>query len=266
MKHVVKIIAGWSNTGGSTEAFINLTNALNNVCIDTTFYGPHDYHLNKCKADKLDNLKGISSSEIVICHFLRLNQRLPCRKVILNCHEKDIFQLKSVHKYWDSVVFLNENQRKYHDYTGKYDIIPNIKQTFDVIDKADKADKDLVAGIIGTIDRNKQVDVSIKRAIADGCEKVLLFGEIRDQDYFYQSIAPLLSDNVLFIGYVPDKQKMYNRIGRVYHSSISEVASLVQDECDSTGTKFFGNDATIRNEVKLSNQEILDKWIKLFEE
>lgn len=263
MKHVVKIISGWSNTGGSTEAFINLTNALNNIGIDTTFFGPHDYHLNKCKANKLENLKTISPNDTAICHFLRLAQRVPCKKVILNCHEKDIFPLKQVHKYWDSVVFLNENQKNYHEYSGKYEIIPNIKQEFQIIDKTDK---DLIAGIIGTIDRNKQVDVSIKRAISDGCEKVFIFGEIRDQDYFNQSIMPLLSNNVVWIGYFKDKQEMYNNIGRVYHSSISEVASLVQDECDSTRTKFFGNTATIRDEEKLSNQEILDKWIKLFEE
>jgi len=263
MKHIVKIISGWSNTGGSTEAFINLTNALNGIGIDTTFYGPHDYHLIKCKADKLDNLKVISPNDIFICHFLRLPNRLPAKKVTLNCHEKDRFPLKHGYKYWDSVVFLNENQRNYHDYNEKYDIIPNIKQPFAIIDKSDK---DLVTGIIGTIDRNKQVDVSIKRALADGCQKVFIFGEKRDEEYFNQSIKPLLSDKVIWIGYCPDKQKMYDNIGRVYHSSISEVASLVQDECESTNTKFFGNDATIRTEIKLSNQEILDKWIKLFEE
>jgi hypothetical protein len=54
-------------------------------------------------------------------------------------------------------------------------------------------------------------------------------------------------------------------IGKVYHSSISEVACLVKDECFLTETEFLGNDAT-KNEVsKLTNEEVITKWIKLFE-
>lgn len=52
---MVKILSGWSNKGGSTFAFINLTNELNKNGIDTTFYGPHNWHLDKCKSGLLDN-------------------------------------------------------------------------------------------------------------------------------------------------------------------------------------------------------------------
>jgi hypothetical protein len=56
---------------------------------------------------------------------------------------------------------------------------------------------------------------------------------------------------------------MYDMIGRVYHSSISEVATLVKDECATTNTKFFGNEATYAPVSTLTNEEIMNKWIKL---
>jgi len=51
---MVKIVSGWSNRGGSTFAFINLTNALNKAGYDTTFYGPHEWHLDKCKSGRMN--------------------------------------------------------------------------------------------------------------------------------------------------------------------------------------------------------------------
>ena len=57
---------------------------------------------------------------------------------------------------------------------------------------------------------------------------------------------------------------MYNMIGKVYHSSISEVACLVKDECYLTNTKFLGTEST-KNEISaLTNKEVINKWIELF--
>ena len=53
---MVKIVSGWSNRGGSTFAFINLTNALNKAGYDTTFYGPHEWHLDKCKSGRMNEI------------------------------------------------------------------------------------------------------------------------------------------------------------------------------------------------------------------
>ena len=50
----VRIVSGWSNPGGSTVAFINLCNLFNNNGIDCTFYGPHDWHLDKCQSSSLN--------------------------------------------------------------------------------------------------------------------------------------------------------------------------------------------------------------------
>ena len=264
MQNKVKIISGWSASGGSTEAFINLTNGLNSIGYDTTYYGPHAYHLNKCKSGLNRDITSLNKNDILICHFINLGHNLPdVKKIILSCHEKNLFPIQTMYNFWDIAVFLNEAHRLYHKYTKKYNIIPNLKQTFKLIEKTHK---EMVAGIIGNIDPNKQTHVSIQRALADNCDMVYIFGEVHDHNYFNTFVKPLLSDKVIHKGYVQDKQEMYNSISRVYHSSISECASLVKDECYSTGTKFFGNSTTDNEVSTLSNQEILDKWVKLFNE
>lgn len=258
----IKIISGWSATGGSTEAFINLTNHLNATGYNTTYYGPHTYHLDKCKAGLHKDIISFDKNDILICHFISLGYNRPdVKKIILCCHEKNLFPIHTMYHYWDIAVFLNESHKNYHKYTKKYEIIPNFRQELKCIEKQDK---DKIAGIIGNIDPNKQVHISIERAIKDDCEKIYIFGEIRDPNYFNTYVKPLLSHKVIHKGFINNKQEIYDSIGRVYHSSISECASLVKDECYSTGTKFFGNNATENNVTILSNKEILDKWIKLF--
>ena len=261
---MVRIITGYSNTGGSTVALINLTNQLNNAGYETVFYGPHDWHLGKCKSEQYTpNTKmKLNKEDTVIFHFKTLSQRPPVKKVILACHEKWWFQIGKIPQYWDTAVFLHEEHYKYHKengYNGNYCIIPNFKESFT---KIDKIHLDKVAGIIGSIEDRKKTHLSIQRALADGCEKVYLFGKITDENYFNFFVKPFLNDRVVYKGFCDIKQEVYNQIGRVYHSSIGEVASLVKDECYSTGTLFFGNDETNNQINTLSNKEILDLWVK----
>jgi hypothetical protein len=256
----IKIVSGFTEKGGSTTAFINLTNMFNQNGYDCTLYGPHNWHLNKCKSKLISDLI-INENDILITHFIHPPERGRSKKVILSCHEKNLYEVGSVKQHWDTVVFLNEQHREYHkSYQGNYTIIPNLKQD---LKSFDKPEKDKIAGIIGSIDENKQVHVSIQRAIDDGCEKIYIFGSISDNVYYEKYIKNLIKDNVIFYGQHNNKQEMYNMIGRVYHSSISEVACLVKDECVLTNTKFFGNNATTNEVSTLTNKEVLDKWIKL---
>ena len=259
-KQKIKIISGHSERGGSTTSFIRLINKFNEIGFDATFYGPHDWHLDKCKSGLLKELV-FEDNDIIIAHFLNLPQRPRVKKVILSLHEKNLFDFSRVNKFWDSVVFLNEEHRKYHSvYDEEYEIIPNL--TDEMIFR-DKKDLDKVAGIIGTIDNNKQTHISIQRALNDGCQKIYLFGTITENNYFDNNVRPLLSDKVILYGYEEDKQKMYDMIGRAYLSSISEVAPFVKQECLSTGTKFFGNTMTNFHDDSKSNQEIIEKWKEL---
>ena len=258
---MIKIISGFTEKGGSTMAFINLTNALNLAGFDCVFYGPHDWHLDKCRSAKTNTLT-LDKDDTIIVHFLGLEERPNVKNVILSCHEKNLFMVGKIKKFWDKVVFLNEKHREYHkDYTGDFTIIPNLKEDLKI---SDKTNLDKVAGIIGSFDENKQVHISIIRGLRDGCEKILLFGTpSQDIGYYQNFIKPLLSDKVVEMGFVNNKQSIYDMIGRVYHSSISEVATLVKDECYTTGTKFFGNDATDTPVSTLTNEEIINQWVKL---
>ena len=259
---MIKIISGWSDKGGSTSALIDLTNELNKRGFETTFYGPHQFHLDKCRGGLLDNNLVINKNDILLCHFLQLPNRPDAKKVILHCHEKWWFKVGEVKQYWDEVVFLHDEHREYHnDYKGEFKIIPNLKPD---LKSKDKSDIDLIAGIIGSIEDRKQTHKSIQRAMADGCTKIKIFGHISDQAYYDKYVQPLLTEEVEIIGFTNNKQDMYDSIGRVYHSSKGEVACLVKDECYLTNTKFFGNEET-ENEVSLlTNDEIINKWIKIF--
>jgi len=260
-KQKIKIISGHSEKGGSTTAFINLTNELNNNDYDCTFYGPHSWHLSKCKSGMLNDLK-LGPNDILICHFINLPERPKVKKVIFSIHEKNLFEIADIKPFWDELVFINEEQRQYHNrYNGTYSVIPNLKEHLESIEKPEL---DLVAGVIGTIDVNKQNHVSIQRALDDGCEKVFVFGSVSDPSYYEETVKPLLSDKVIFVGHTENKQEMYNSIGRVYHSSISEVACLIKDECKTTNTKFFGNEATKPEVSSLTNSEIINKWKQIF--
>jgi hypothetical protein len=201
--------------------------------------------------------------DIVITHFLQLDERPNVKKVILSCHEKWWFPVGKIKRYWDDCVFLHDEHRKYHsDYYGDFVIIPNIKEN---LKPSNKSEVSNVAGIIGTIEDRKQTHVSIQRALKDKCEKIILFGHIGDNQYFDRFVRPFISNKVIHFGHSTNKQEMYDMIGKVYHSSKGEVACLVKDECYLTNTEFYGNQETNHEVSLLTNQEILNLWKTLFE-
>jgi hypothetical protein len=258
---MIKIISGWSNKGGSTTAFIALTNALNAAGHKTKFYGPHDWHLDKCNSGKLQEFQALPNDRVIV-HFLQLPSRPQAKKVLLSCHEKNLYEVGKIKPFWDEAIFINQRHREYHkEYNGKFSIIPNLREP---LKKLDKTGLEKIAGVIGSFDVNKQTHVSIQRALEDGMEQIYLFGE-PNTPYFNEYVKPLLSDKVIVKGFSSDKQGMYDSIGCVYHSSISEVACLVKDECETTGTVFHGNYATDNPPVTLSNDEIIELWLKVLE-
>jgi len=260
---LIKIYSGWGNPGGSCVAFINLTNALNEAGYETIFYTPHTWPLNKCRSEQTSGKLQLKSEDTLILHFTdKIKVRPPVKKVIFVSHEKWWFEISKLIQCWDTVIFLSQQHRDYHkDYKGNFTIIPNLKEN---LIKKNKESLDNIAGIIGTIEPRKQTHISINRALQDNCEKIYLFGNVGDPIYFNNVIVPLIDNNpkIIMGGYIEDKQKIYDMIGRVYHSSFGEVASLVKDECYSTGTKFFGNNETNNEVSTLSNEEILKMWVK----
>lgn len=255
---MIKILTGYSEKGGSTTALINLTNKFNEANIDCTLYGPHNWHLNQCKSNYLQNAI-LNEDDIVISHFLKLKKRPNVKKIVLTCHEKWWFDVGGIKEYWDEVIFLHKQHRDYHfKYKGKYSLIPNLKEN--LVPK-DKSKLDKIAGVIGSIENRKQTHLSVDRALADGCEKVYIIGHVGDHNYFDAYIKDRLkNEKVSLVPYQTDKQNMYDRLGRVYHTSNGEVACLVKDECYLTNTKFFGNEETENEVSTLLNEDIMNLW------
>lgn len=254
----IKILSGWSNVGGSTTAFINLCNLLNREGYDCTFYGPHDWHLDKCKSGKLEQCPVNEEGERLIVHFLKFPSRPEeSKKVILSCHEKELYSVKHTKSFWDDIVFVSDTQKDWHETSGI--VIPNITPVIMRSVRSEEGPR--VAGIIGSIDRNKRTHVSIKRALDDGFEKIKLFGLIVDNLYWEEEVHPLVDgDRVVFEEY-SDKNNMYSQVDEVYLSSASECASLVATECYSLGIPFHGNENIDPVTEVLSSQEIFSKWV-----
>lgn len=259
---MIKILTGWSNPGGSTESFIRLTNELNTRGHDTMLYGPHDWHLDKCKSDKLKNEVEISPDDIILVHFLDIKKRLPAKKFIYVCHEKNLKPVGEGFHHYDACVFLHEKHREYHKhYNGPSFLIPNL---FDSFEYKKHATYKECAGVIGSIDENKRTHLSIQRAIDAGYKRVYIYGNITDIKYYQKHVEPLVDDRqVVFKGF-ESKSEIYSSVGAVFLSSESECAPLVLQECYQTKTNFHGYEHISYDINCESNDEIIDKWLELF--
>jgi len=255
---MIKLVSSWTRPGGGTVAHINLTNLLNENGIDCTFYGPHDWHLNKCKSALIQEAL-IGPEDILISHFIKVPSEVKCKKHILYCHEKDLFPLKEIPlEQYDAIVFVSNDQKKWQGVNHPSVIIPPVVKKVKWIDPQNK-----VAGVIGSIDKNKQTHLSILRAVRDGFSSIKLFGEITDRLYFEQAVKPTMEQvlpKVILMDHEDDPEAMYGQISTVYHTSLSETYGLVEAECRLSGIPFNGPS---NNQEILSEEEILDRWKRI---
>jgi hypothetical protein len=257
----IKLCSGWSNPGGSTDSHITLTNLLNDNGYDCTFYGPHDYHLDKCKSGRFSEFSS-DPEDIIISHFMRFSETPKCKKHIFSCHEKDIWPINQMVETgrqdleeYDTLHFVSELQKNWQSVSHRHQtVIPPIAHVVNWTDPGNN-----VAGVIGSIDRNKQTHISINRALSvGGYETVLIFGEVTDLPYFNEYVRPLLlSGKVIMAGHESDRDALYGQISEVYHSSLSETYGLVEAECRLSGIPFNGKS---NGQEILSEEEILEKW------
>ena len=265
---MIKIVTGWSNQGGSTTAHVNLCNLFNENGIDCTLYGGQEWHLDKCRSGTLEDIGEIDEGDIIISHFCHAAKHPNMKKHILSMHEKDLFPLNKLDlSQYDCVHFLNEQQRDWHlndvDQDVNHVIIPNV---YDNLVKNKKPHTSRgVAGVVGSVDKNKNTHKSIEKALKEGYKKVMLFGKVTEFEYFKDSVEPLLNENVVLAGYLEDKQKMYDMVEVVFLSSNSECAPLVKGECKLTGTKFRGNENTRGSADPAPKDAILAMWKRCLE-
>lgn len=259
---MVKIVSGWSNPGGSTTAFVNLTNLFNQNNIECIFYGPHQWHLDKCNAKKLNELS-LDASDILIVHFMKNIEFIPIKQMIFSCHEQEIFPLKNIKtNIYDTIVFVSDHQKQYHNLNHPNQIvIPNVVEDLQYYDKGYVCGEKIGA-VIGSIDRNKQTHVAIKEALSDGCEIVFLFGLVTDKSYYENCVLPLINEytQVEYPTYMEDKQKMYDKITDVYHYAKNESWGYVKAECEKTGTYFHSNGCVGKDVEVWSNDKIIETW------
>tara|TARA_R110002096_G_scaffold269563_2_gene463412 strand:+ start:774 stop:1631 length:858 start_codon:yes stop_codon:yes gene_type:complete len=255
-KQTVKIVSSWTHPGGGTIAHINLTNLLNDNGYDCTFYGPNDWHLDKCKSAKIDKCL-LGPDDILISHFIEVPAQVKVKKHILYCHEKDVFPLKEIDlARYDSIVFVSNSQKEWQAIDHPSVVIPPIVRKIKW-----KNPKNKIAGVIGSIDENKQTHLSIKRAIGSGYDKVMLFGQVNDTPYFDDHVKMWVdSGHAVLADHEDDPQAMYGRVSAVYHSSLSETYGLVEAECKLAGIPFNGMS---NGQPILDNEEIFRKWKKL---
>ena len=249
----IAIVSGWTNPGGSTVHFIELCNLLNDNGFDCTFYGPHSWHLDKCKADNTNNVN-ITKDDVLISHYISVKKTL-AKYHILSCHETNMFPLKDMDlKRYNLIHFVSNFQKKWHSVNHPSVIIPPVVEKVKWVDP-----KNNIAGIVGSVDSHKQTHLSIKRALEDGFGKVLLFGTVNDPEYFNSAIMPWMnSKDVSVAGHIDDKEKMYSKVSAVYHSSKRETYGLVEAECKLAGIPFNGPS---NNQDILDKDKILEKWI-----
>ena len=255
-KSKIKLVSAWSRPGGGTVAHINLTNLLNDNGYDCTFYGPHAWHLDKCKSEALDKCL-LGPDDILISHFIKVPDEVRVKKHILYCHEKEIFPLKQVSlAQYDLIVFVSNLQKEWQGVNHPSVIIPPAVHKVDWQNPNNK-----VAGVVGSIDKNKQTHVSIKRALKDGYKKVLLFGEVNDTPYYNESVVELVrSCKAIVMGHEDDPAALYGQVSEVYHSSLSETYGLVEAECRLSGIPFNGES---NGQAILEKEEILERWKKV---
>ena len=273
----IKIITGWSNPGGSTVALINLCNLFNDNGHECVLYGPHDWHLGQCPADLFEKCKVNEPGESIITHFLKFPERPPqAKKVVLACHEKDVYPIHSVTKFWDEVSFVSKSQQQWQRSEAVKAQAPLIQTPLDwcegvvipnVICKVNERNNTVkMAGVIGSIDRNKNTHVSVERAIEDGHKKVLLYGKVTDDTYYKQKVEKYVNKGIAVVcGYNHDRGEVYGSVSDVYHSSLSETFNYIKPECEQAGVDYHGLKSAESGADYWEDEEILTAWEELLE-
>jgi hypothetical protein len=315
---MIRIISGVGFMGGSTIAFINLVNLLNKNGHDAIFYSPNDWVKDQCKSEKIeatfvnDYLKTPRQSQTVlkdynilndlmedgdtlICHLLPLipedqdkTAKVPkvfdtskLKKVIYASHETDVYPVSNINaEKFDLIHYVSEFQRDWHDYKEVPNVvIPNVISPIEKMEKTLPFDK--IGGVIGTVGRSKQTHVAIQAALDDGCDKVLVFGQVNfnvrssDQNshdfliarnYWDTHMAPLFCNSkVEVLGACDDKSLMYSDLDVVYHASPRETFNYIEKECALLGIKYMhvDNNDDYTPPILASDKEILAMWEKV---
>lgn len=263
---MIKILTGWGNAGGSTTAHINLVNAFNEFGLEAKLYSPHTYHFDKCPSGSLQEVN-FSSEDILIFHYLQVPD-IKANKIILSVHEQNLFNLSNVNlSNVDCIHMVSEHQVKYHNvgnFNKPYFILSNVMDDL----KPNPKKRKKSVGIIGSVDENKQVHVSILRAIGKGFKDITIYGKVTDQAYYETKVLPLIKKyNIKGPKFAENKQEMYDNITDVFFSSHLECLPFVIGECKLTGTNIhlISNKNYANGYYETDKETIVNKWKEILE-
>lgn len=261
---MIKIVTAYSGPGGSTTAFANLCNLFNASGLRCELYGVSDWVKSQLATDcfKTHAAVSINKNDTVLWHMLKPPaQRLFVRKLILSCHETNLYPVKEFKHAFHAIHFVSQFQKDWHGVDGV--VIPNVINKFT---RTEKRVTNKVAGIIGSIDSHKRVHLSIERAITNpAVERVELWGPITDHAYFNAQVLPFLGGRVAYHGVAGQMQAVYDRLDIVYSSSQRECLPMIQGECIQAGVEFDGLPESARDasDYIFDDGMILDKWRRL---
>ena len=254
---MIKVATGFCGPGGSSVALATLVNLFNADGLEACLYGDRKgWEGIDCNYSTFDKLK-LSKEDTLIYHFIPLEEKLPCKKQILSCHETKVFDLKTFPNLkYDAIHYVSQFQKEWQGVEGT--VIPNPIRKFTKTNKSFK-----VAGIIGSLDPNKRVRESILRAKADGFRSIKIYGNMTDAPYFHSEILPLLSDEVTYNGVAKDMDKVYAGLSHVYHSPMLETYNLIKPECEAAGVVYVGNEGNDTKAEVWDNAKIIKAWKNL---
>lgn len=255
---MIKIISGFTGPGGSTVAFNNLTNLFNKNGLDACFYGPNNWKGITCKFDSLSNFIP-NQEDTIIYHYLKVTEDLPCKKKILSCHETTLFQINKFKELkYDAIHFVSEFQKNWHNLDGV--VIPNVVSKYP---PKTKKPRKKVAGILGSLDANKRVPLSVERALKDEHNDIRLYGAATQIEHFFREIVPLLGDKVSYRGPASNMAEVYSILTDVYHSPELETFNLIKAECHYAEVAYHGNEGNDTQAEYWDDDRILEAWKKL---
>jgi hypothetical protein len=177
-------------------------------------------------------------------------------KLFLSLSGTENYDVRKSFDLYNKIRVKNEESKIKNSFFCPYINNYQLKKT------AKKSSK--IAGVIGDISNENQLEKSIENAISDGMKKVIIYGYMKDPLYFYEKIVPICSkykDKVQFAGAVENLQEIYDNISDVYFSPAKKIVSYIPSQCKIANVKFHGNDNVLDAKI-LSEEEIVSIWRK----
>jgi hypothetical protein len=291
---MIKIISGHSYPSASTLALVNLCIQFNSRGYACILYGPDGWHADKCRSAKLSEFSPESGDIVIVNNvagwpignllnisplvkknrrkqFLRtmgvaLIKFLPSLKssnykLILTCHEGNalpslltrISRFNKIHFTGRSGNMIDRCFRMVYPVF----IAPNFSSELNKLESRSTK----IAGVIGDIVKENKIEFAIEQALLDGMETVIMFGAMKDPEYYYDKITPLTkkySGKIKYAGFIDDRQKMYGTVSHAY-SAVKKPWDLVGHECAMTNTQFHAPGLP-NDDCRMTNDQIFEIW------